>query len=143
MVSWVVDHAVLLYVLLGCVFAAFAAAWWLTRKKPHLVAAGVVLGLIFLVWLLTAFTVTDRQRIEQVIRALAQGVSANKPDDVVKHLSRDFSYGSIDRDAAAAYMSENVRRYQIANVHVWDFDFEKLSREEGKAKVGFLVRIDM
>jgi hypothetical protein len=142
MLSWLVDHAVLLYVLFGCVAVAFAAGWWLTRKRPHLIGLAIALALIALVWLLSLLILTDRQQIERNIREMAQGVTDKKPESVAKHLSSNFSYGRVTRATAAKEIGDVIQRQQLGAIEVLGVDFEDVSRNEGKATVNFRVRVE-
>jgi hypothetical protein len=132
---WVVDNALLLYLLLGCALFAVAASWWMTRRQPLLVAAGVLAGLLLLVWLLTRLVVTDRGRIERNVREMAAAVGEDRPADVVKHLARDFSYFSYTKQSAEAEIRAAVRRQGLREVRVSTIDIKSLSRAEGKAEV--------
>jgi hypothetical protein len=142
MLHWIVDHATLFYVLLGLVAAACAAAWWMTRKKGPLIALGVTVGLMALIFILSLFIVTDRQMIAAAIHEMAGSVEENKPEKIVKHLSRDFAYGNETKKTAAKFIRSIIDGYGLTYVKAWDIDFEKLSREEGKALVSFRTRVD-
>jgi hypothetical protein len=142
MLHWIVDHATLFYVLLGLVAAACAAAWWLTRKKGPLIALGVVVGLMLLIFILSLFIVTDRQMLAAAIHEMASAVEENKPEKIVKHLARDFTYGSETKKTAAKYIKRVIDGYGLTYVKAWDIDVEKVSREEGKAQVSFRTRVD-
>jgi hypothetical protein len=140
---WLVDNALLWYLLLGCVLLAVAAYWWMRRKRQFLIAAGIVTALILLVWLLTRVVVTDRQQIRRNIEEMAQAVADNKPDVIAKHLSRDFDYYGLKTDAVVHHIAAASRAYGVSYVRVWDFDFEYLSHAEGRARIAFRARADL
>jgi hypothetical protein len=140
---WLVDHAGLLYVLLGLVALALAVSWWMTRERRYLVGLGAVAGLAALVWLLSLVIVTDRQQIRRAVEEMAQAVADNKPGVIVGHLSKDFSYQGLTRATIEQHLAGTIRAYGLTFVKVWDFDFEQLSRAEGKARVAFRARADL
>jgi hypothetical protein len=143
MLWWVVDHAGLLYFLLGVALLALAAAWWLNRERKYLIALGVPAGLLVLVWLLTLVIVTDRQQLRRNIEDMAQAVNDNRPANIVRHLARDFSYQGVTRESAEAAIGNAIRDSGVTFVQVWNFDVEELSRPEGKARIAFLTRADL
>jgi hypothetical protein len=143
MLHWLIDNAILFYVLLGLVALAFAAVWWLRRDRRLLIGLAVAVVLIALVWLLTLLVVTDSQQLERAVREMAAAVSEDRPADLVKHLSRKFSYGPVTKDNAADFISRNVQAYGVTYVHIGRFDVKRVSRAEGKAEVVFLMRVDL
>jgi hypothetical protein len=136
---WLVDNALLLYLLLGCALLAVGAYWWMTRKRQFLIATGGVAGLLILVWLLTQVVVTDRGRIEGNIRAMAAAIGENKPADVVKHLARDFQFGTYTKATAERDIRSAIHQYGLQEIRVRDVSITKLSRAEGKAEAEFRV----
>jgi hypothetical protein len=141
--GWLVDNALLFYLLLGLGGVALAAGWWLTRESRYLLGLAVVVLVLFLVWLLTQLVVSDRQRLRQVIEEMAGAVETHKPGLIVKHLAKDFSYAGIARNAIEQKISNAIRDYDLSYVGVWDFDFEHLSRAQGTATVAFRAKVDV
>jgi hypothetical protein len=143
MLWWVVDNAILFYLLLGLVGLALAAGWWMTRDRRYLIGLAVVFGLALLVWLLTRLIITDRQQLRHIIEEMAEAVGDRKPEVIVKHLSRDFDYYGLTRATMAQHVANAIRDYDLRYVGVWEFDIEKLSRAEGKATVAFRAKVDL
>src|SRR5262245_11560300 len=96
--SWLLDNPGVVYVLLGIVALGLVTAWWMTRRAVYLICAGGVVALMILFWVLTITVVTDQQQIAQHVRAMADAVAAKKPADVLKHISRDFTFKGVKRD---------------------------------------------
>jgi hypothetical protein len=139
MLSWLSDHAGLLYFFLGLAAVALACGWWMARKRKYLLGLGFVAGLAVLVWLLTLLVVTDSQQIERNIREIAGAIGANKPEDAVKHLATDFRYDSYTKPTAAHDIRSAIQRYGLQEVRVSEVTITKLSRPEGKAEAEFKV----
>jgi hypothetical protein len=90
MVSWLIDHATLCYLVLVCVALGLLAAWWRTRKQPFLIGLGVTAALAALVLALTLFVDTDRKQIERSLRALAAGMRDRPPTRMFEQISKKF-----------------------------------------------------
>jgi hypothetical protein len=73
--SWLVDNATVLCVLLICAALGWFAAWWTTRKRIFLISLDISAGLLLVVVLLTQLIVTDRQKVEQALRSMTYGMS--------------------------------------------------------------------
>jgi hypothetical protein len=138
---WLVDNALLWYLLLGCVLLAVLAYWWMTRRRPFLIAAGIVAGLIFFVWLLTRLVVTDRGQIEQKLRQMADALGEQKPAEVVKFLASDFHFGSITKQSVGPYLEREVRRAGVEEVRIREISITELSRSDRRAEVEFLALV--
>lgn len=141
MLWWLVDHATLLYVLLGLAAIGLAAGWWHTRKPPLLIALYVTLGLIVLLWLLTLVIVSDRMRLRRAIEEMADAIGKKEPANIVKHLANDFQFGTVTRNNAGPRLARAIALYQLQDIYTWDFDFEKLDRERRSARVAFRARV--
>jgi hypothetical protein len=141
MLSSIVDHAGTIYLILGIVALGLGFVWWNGRKKQVLVALLVVVGLAALTWLLSLFVVTDSQRLRQIIVEMAGGVEDGKPDVVFKHFARTFHHDPMGRADFIARAERIIRKRRVQELHVWDFDFEELSRPNGRAVVAFRVRV--
>jgi hypothetical protein len=143
MLSWLVDNATVVYLPLGLAGLALTIGWWMTRENKYLLGVGIILVLLFVVWLLARLVVTDRTRLRLIIEEMAQAIENNKPEVIVQHLSRDFNYNGINKAAIGGYISRAIRDYNLQYVGVWEFDFEQLSRPEGRATVAFRTKVDL
>jgi hypothetical protein len=139
MLSWLSDHAGLLYFLLGLAAVALACCWWLTRQRKYLLGVAVVTSLAVLVWAVTLWVVTDSQQIQRTITAMAAAIGDNKPEEVVKHLASDFTYGSYTKQSAERDIRAAIQRFGLQEVRVKDVTITKLSRPDGKAEAEFRV----
>jgi hypothetical protein len=139
--SWLVDNANTVYVLLGIVALGFVTAWWMNKRVVFLAWAGGFVVLMVLFWLLTRVVVTDRQQIEHTVVAMANAVVEKKPQEVLKHVSRDFQYKQMKREELAALINTSVDRWKINEVKIWDFDVIELSRPQRSAKVRFKASV--
>jgi hypothetical protein len=140
MLWWIVDHATVFYLLLGLTALALGAIFWSTRRGGYLLAAGAALALIALVWLLTTIVITDRRQLYLNVQAMARGVEQGDPDKVFVHFSPEFRHGDQDLKSSRDRVTRAIRLKRVSDIHVWSFETEKLSREEKKARVTFLVR---
>jgi hypothetical protein len=137
MLWWLVDNAGLFYFLLGLAALALAAAWWLNRQRKYLVGFAGVIGALVLIWLLGRLIVTDRQQLQRNVEEMAQAIGDNRPDNLVKHLARDFLYQNLTRETAESHIGDLIRRFALTSVRIASFEVNQLSRSEGKATVGF------
>jgi hypothetical protein len=141
MFAWLVDHAGLAYLLLGSAALMLGSAWWLNRRRPYLIGLAVVAALLLFLFLLTRFLVTDRQQIERGLQEMAQGVLDEKPKQVFRHLSKQFSFSRVDRTTFEPRAEKTIRQRQIQDLYLWKFEFEELDRAARKARVAFNVRV--
>jgi hypothetical protein len=144
--SWLVDNAATVYVLLGMVAGGFAMAWWLTKRVKFLAVAGGIVALMALFWLLTRLVVTDRRQIETNVREMADAAAAGRVEDLVRHLAADVTVQR--RDFKRKEVADAVRRVlnvsPIKYVHIFDFEVTELTRQgnQGHAAVNFKARVD-
>jgi hypothetical protein len=141
MLSWLVDHAGLVYLFLGIAALVLGSCWWMTRHRKYVLSLAVVAALFVLVFVLTRFIVTDRQQIARNLRAMAAGVVDGKPEQVFRHLSSQFHLGSMDRGTFLPHAEKAIRQHRVTDVYVWKFEAEDLDREARKARVSFNVRV--
>jgi hypothetical protein len=131
MLSWIVDNANVVYVILGVVGLGVAVSWWLNRRVRELGVLLGVIALVVLVWLLTLFVPTDRKQIRDNLWAMAGAVMNQKPDDLVKHWAKDFRFQNLGREELA----EAAAKVQITGVNLWEFDVKNLTKD--KAEIWF------
>ena len=138
--SWVVDYANALYVLLGIVAVGLLFIWRNSRQTKYLGYTGGVLILIGLVWLATQFIDSDSKQLESNVHAMADAVVAGKVDDLFKHISKDFIWKGIDRDKMYAGVKLAIGQHKITHVRISTFRVEEVSRSQKFAKTSFLVK---
>jgi hypothetical protein len=141
MPTWLVEDPTYVYMLLGIVAVALAAAYWTRRQGKYAIGVGVVLLLIGLVALLDYLIVTDREQIVRNVGSLCQAVGDRDLDRAFAHLSKDFRYHSLNK----ATFEENVRRlvsiHQPNEAKAWDFEVLDVSREKRSATVLFRAKV--
>jgi hypothetical protein len=139
--SWLIDHANILYILLGIVALGFVTAWWVNKRVKFLAYAGITLLLIGVVWLLTLVVPTDRREIQQHVQAMADAVVRGDDNELFKHVARDFRYKDMTREQLAAVIKGVAARHKITEVKIWEFDFDEVSREQRTAKARFKATV--
>lgn len=133
--SWLIDNARFVYVILGIIALALGVSWWLNRRARTLLIALGVVGLMVLFWLLTLFVPTDRKRIESSLWAMARAVLDRKPGDLVQHWSQDFTFQGLKRDELAQLTAKAAGRFSVESINLWEFDVKHL--DESKAEIWF------
>jgi hypothetical protein len=136
--SWIVDHAGLLYVILGIAAAGFVVGWWFDKRVKFLGFAAGVLALMGLVWLLTQLVATDRTQLKQTVEAMARDVVDGKMDDLFKHIAPDFNYKGMNRDMLHRLAQNSVKGYKINNITIAKFDAD-VAPNRKTAKTSFNV----
>src|SRR5262249_34980129 len=137
--SWLVDNANSLYLLLGIIAAALVLAWRFNQRAKFLGYAAGVLVLMGLVWLLTHFVPSDRRQLEMNVNAMAEAVIAGKMDDLFQHISRDFRYKDMTRDMLFGRAKAAVEAYKVRAVKITKFKVEELDRTKKFARTSFRV----
>ena len=72
--SWLVDNANSLYILLGAIAAGFVVGWKLNARVKFLGYAAGILVLMGVIWALTLFVVSDSKQLEKNVHAMADAV---------------------------------------------------------------------
>jgi hypothetical protein len=140
MLSWLVDHATEVYIVLGIVALAFLIALWVTRKRRYAVGISVTAGLALLFFLFTLLMPTDQKRILHAIDEMGAGVRERNTDRVFAQISDQFRLGSQDKKAFRGAVEPILRRGEVTEIQVWQFrDFE-ISRDNRTATVVFQVK---
>jgi len=133
--SWFIDNATIWFLLIGMIALGFGAAWWLGRKREHLIGLIVAIGLIALLWFLARVVVTDRKQLELNVRAMANAVIEGKRDVLQQNLANDFELQGIKRQDLVPAAMRNAKDYQVTDIVISSFDVEEL--KDTTAKVYF------
>ncbi len=139
--SWLIDNANVLYILLGLAALGLLTAFWLNRRVKLLAYAAVPVALIVLVWLLTVFVPTDRKQIEHNVEAMADAVVRKDLPAFFQHVARDFRYKQMTRDQVGQVIAATVDQYKITEIKVWEFELEDVSRSNGSARGHFKTSV--
>src|SRR5262249_35554226 len=137
--SWYVDNATTLYILLGIIAAALVVTWRFNQRVKFLGYAAGVLAAGVLLWLLTLLVPTDRKQIEGNVHAMAKAVQEGKVDDLFKHVSEDFVYKGLTRKMLYEAAKKEIAHSKVTKIRITQFDVEHISRSNKSAKVRFKV----
>jgi hypothetical protein len=145
MQSWLSDNFDVLVILLSLVALALPYFWWRTRKRYYALGAGgavLLLGLVCLLLYLLPLVLgeSDSQQIERKVREMAAAVKARNLDRIFRHVSNTFRFVSLDRAAFRQKAEEVIRRRDVEEVTVWDFERGEIAREKRSATVSFMVK---
>ena len=136
--SWFIDNANVLYILLGIIAAGLVVAWRFNQRVKFLGYAAGVLVVIGVLWLLTLFVPTDRKQVENNVNAMAKAVVDGKVDDLFKHISKDFAYKGKTREMLYEAARRSIQGNQISNVRITQVKVNE-SRAKKSAQVSFNV----
>lgn len=120
MLAWISDHAGSLTFLLGVIAILFVFLGMRSQRGRDFGFAAGVLGVIALIWLLTRFVVTDQQQISQSLDAMAKAALEKKPDEILKHVARDFRFHRFSREELAKAMARSIDMHHVDDIHMWD-----------------------
>jgi uncharacterized membrane protein (Fun14 family) len=131
MLAWLVDHAHVVYFVLGVIVLGLLVSFWLKRRVRTLFFALVGVALIALFWLLTVIVPTDRKQIEANLWEMALAARDKRSSDLVKHLTRDFVFQGRNRDETGKV----AVKHRVDSVNLWEFDWKEVT--DTRAEVWF------
>src|SRR5439155_9552016 len=76
MTEWIVDHIDWVLIFLGLVAAALAVAWWNTRRRPYLIGAAAMVGLMLVCYVASLFIVTDAMQLSRNVDGIRDAINA-------------------------------------------------------------------
>jgi ketosteroid isomerase-like protein len=135
-----VEEATPLAIVLVLVSLGLVLAWRQTRRRAFLAGVGVGVALLVVLLLLVLFVTTDNQRIEKVIRDMADAVHARDVRRIYSHLAPNFSYRRTDRDTFRDKTAEAIQQQNAESVEVWAFDHAPRESGQKTARVTFTAR---
>jgi hypothetical protein len=127
-------------VVLAIAALIFLVGFWRTRQRKHLIGLGVSLALIGVVWLIASLIPTDRRAIEKTLMDIIDGIQKRNTEQVFANVAEDFRYRTYNKSAFRAAADPHIRAGDAADVQVWDFEPDSISRAEKQAEVHFNVR---
>jgi hypothetical protein len=164
MANWLHDNLTVLTMLLGTAALVLLVLWWQTRQRKRaelaierptqasrilqwrnrerkiaFLAVAVVV-LLAAIWLITLFHETESRKIKEAIDEMRAGVQARDVERIFQHVSKDFRYHAHDRETFKGLSREILRRRDVEDVLIWDFEPEKISREDRTATVVFKAK---
>src|SRR5262245_1641826 len=122
--DWIVDNATKFYIFLGLIALALVLIWRNNRQNKYLGYAVGVLVAMGLIWLLRQFYASDSMQLNQIVEAMAQGVIDCKPDDVFKHVSKDFAYKGLTRDMLYKATQKSIESHEVTRIKITSFKVE-------------------
>jgi hypothetical protein len=144
MLSWLIDNAYLVYLILGVILLALAVLWWQTRKRPYLVGMGIAAALLVLMVLLNLFVTTDRKQLVWIVQDIAAKMNAGKVGEAFEHLTGEVTIATpnndmvLKRERLQEYTGSILKNTPGEGVTVSNIEVEKL--EPPKAIVTFNIR---
>jgi hypothetical protein len=141
MIGWLVDNAVLFYVILGFLGVLLLVLWWQNRTRRYLIALGVVAFLAALVFLLTRFVVTDRQSLANTILRMSDDLEKHRTGDFFQNVSKSFRHEAMDVKSFRGYVQSRLNQFRVKRFHVFKLEIDKLVPKD-KAKVSFRIQVE-
>jgi hypothetical protein len=135
MLAWLVDNANVVYVLLGLVILGLGVSWWLNRRVRTLFLIVGVIVLIALFWLFTWLVPTDRKQIQANLWDMGRAVLDQKPNDLIQHWAKDFTYDGRNRAELAQAVTDAAGKFNVESINLWEFDIKSLTGD--KAEIWF------
>lgn len=135
MLAWFVDNANIVYIILGLIVLGLAVSWWLNRRVRTLFLIAGIVGLGALFWLLTLWIPTDRKQIQANLWAMGRAVLDRKPEDLAKHLAKDFRFQNLSRDEIAKGVTAAAAQFNVDSINLWEFDVKSVT--DDKAEIWF------
>ncbi len=121
MFDWLFEGRATVYVPLALVAAALLAVWWFYgRKRRWLYAAGVVVGLVGVYFLLDRLVETRREQIERKLQEMARGVKDRNVDAIFAHISDRFDYRGLKKPAFRAVAEATLRTGRVTELVIWN-----------------------
>lgn len=137
--SWVFDHASAFHFALAAVAAACFAHGWLTGRGRSMAYGVGVLALMALLWFASATFRTDQGRMIDTLDALARATEAGDADAILKRVTADFRFGSLDRDETQRRVRAVMQAHGVKSIHIWN----QLAKVDGaNGEVLFDLRAD-
>jgi hypothetical protein len=137
--DWIVDNAPILYVIFGLAAIGLLFLWYSNRQRTYLGCAAGAVAAIGLFWLLTVFFISDRKQLELNLLAMRDAVLERNTDKLFKHVSKDFQYKLMDRDAMYAAVKALIEKIKVEDIGITNVHFDEVSRAKRFAKISFMV----
>src|SRR5437899_3458585 len=143
MTEWIVDHIDWVLIFLGLVAAALAVAWWNTRRRPYLIGAAAMVGLMLVCYVASLFIVTDAMQLSRNVDGIRDAINAGKPEEAMQFFEDKVlvktSSGprEVTRDDLVKFARDNMQHYGVKKVLTGRVRVEEMQRP--KAVVRFSV----
>jgi len=153
MLYWIVDNTNngWLLIFLGVIGLGLFAVWWKNLKRPWLIAAGSVLAVMAVCFVLSLFIVTDRMRLRRHVEEMRDSYNAGKLDETLNHFAEEVIVETtetpqkLNREALKALAQMHVSLYgasglDLKKVVIGNIKVDEVNRPT--AVVSFIVRPD-
>ncbi|HKI31099.1 MAG TPA: hypothetical protein VKA46_04485 [Gemmataceae bacterium] len=97
MFDWLFEARTEIFWLLGILGVILLVVWWRFRKRNLLIAAGAIVALAGVYFLLSKIRETPRAQVERKLHEMADAVKARDTDAIFKHVAKDFTFQGRDR----------------------------------------------
>jgi hypothetical protein len=118
---------------------AMFVAFWTSRKAKFAGAAVLMLALIVVVWLIARALPTDKRAIEAALNDIAAGIKVRSTDQVFANLAAEFKYRTFNKSSFRQTADPHIRRGDVEELIIRNFEVTSLSRKDKKAEVEFDV----
>jgi len=140
--DWLFEGRLTVYVVLAAVAATLLYVGVQRRRHEYLVAAGIVVALIGLYFLLDRLVETNREQVRRKLVEMADGVKDRDADRVLAHVSEKFATQGMDRAAFRRYVEARLSGRWLDELAMWDIEFPRGAKPDfdGAIRVTFRVR---
>jgi hypothetical protein len=121
--DWLFEGRPVIYWMLGVLAVLLLLVWWRVRKRPVLLAAGVVAALAVVYFGLSFLVETPRAQIVRKVQEMAGAVKARDADTIFKHIAKDFKFRGQDRATFRGYVEMVLKRGLIDDLVIYDEEF--------------------
>jgi hypothetical protein len=137
---WLVEDPSTVYFILGLVALGCAVGFWLRQERKYLTGLGIALVLVGLVALLDFLVVTDFERMKMHVEEMAKSVAKKDTDRICSHISDRFRVGVGDKTTFRRLIDNWMKKGEVTELIVWEFERSDISREKKQGKITFLVK---
>ncbi len=142
MPDWLFEGNLFVYIVLLLLEGLALLLWYQRRSRQDLLAAGIVVGLLALYFLLDRLVETDREQMERKMNEIVAGLNKRDMEPVMRHISEKFKFRDYNRDAMRKKVQDAIADHNIRNIRIWDLEVKEASRDKKTAKVNFFVKAD-
>jgi ketosteroid isomerase-like protein len=118
--DWLFEGRSTVYWLIGVLAVILLLVWWRTRKHNLLLAAGAIVALAGVYFLLGQFMETPRKQIERKLHEMAAAVKARDTEGIFKHIAKDFKFRDQDRAQFRTYVDNALQHGIVTELVIYD-----------------------
>jgi hypothetical protein len=140
MPSWLVEDPTPVYVILGTAVVILLALYWNRRKRGYLYGVGGVFLLIGLVWLIDFLVVTDREKVQAALRAMAGRIQALDVDGAFQFVSDDYDGPHRPKKEFREWCRSRMAALGVSELRVWDETVVEASAASRTGRAEFMIK---